>query len=939
MVLRQLKQQPRSLQICLRVALLDLRLVQDILQLDDSAGDQGSLRDSESQTGVVSVVNIKFRHLAASVGRDYSSLNVALPKPSTAVWSASLALRKAFMRIQHVVTPFGQSQQIVQGIPKAEPGVALEALATSLVCRLEGSETGSTGHIQLEESKLTFVQAASELVTGTVYAWFDLSRHIEKAVLYAEYRQPDLYRLLLTGILQQAHTSGRLDDPVFLGLPGIAQNTLRADFGWRVVAYTRHCLRNLEPLARKQLTAALEQPVLDFSETPQFDQLRHQLEIWTSTDISTEILRKQAVVELAFPLLSKQRDPRVLVEPPVYEAAGSAPHAAAWWLQAVAFRIRIVKFQTIFHSSHRIRNSLRLSDLQIGMLSKGMTMAMPSVIVSMNLYSLDVKLDPSFISLVSHVGKVRRVFEARFRPILEKPHKSTPPETKLLWSSDAAKQQISLHLLLHCRYIHVSTAAHQVAAGVTLQQMSINTRLQMGMAADGVEINPFGDGHIYVRTVEIEATSETAAAADENQVTTLLLWTIDKTNIAMRAPATVGENGGRFLSVTYTADNAQVRLPRSVLRMSQLYESLVQGKSAALKTFVHRYEYWQMDALPTTKLAFDELKRDLDLVPPVASAPITPSEPLRNWNIQFNSHVSAFAVHIRAARHFWLVYEVNKTTLYAIATVSGSVTRVSSAGVSIGSQKLLADGAPAADPTAVSTTRGDLLVLPRMQIALERPGTTAIVVGNLDTVQTTITTDIIGTLTGAVVRFEKDLDEILLVVNKHRRKANVATDRSSDSAIMTCPWTVRAVLKGMQIGFKAPHSTQYIGTDVIKIALQNRPQVPANSASSAMELVWDVSATELALSLAQDAAQTLVRSTGRRHALPSVQSARALAHFALDAHAGNTVLAVSELPPLAQAENASHLHVRVTKVHAVMHPAAIEHLESFFAHCKLGEIR
>ena len=570
MVLRQLKQQPHSLCICLRVTLLDLRLVQDILQLDDSAGDQGSFRHLESQTGVVSVVNIKFRHLAASVGRDYSNSTVTLPKSSKALWSASLALRKAFMRIQHIVPAFDQSQQTVQGIPKAEPGVALEALATSLVCRLEGSETGSTGHAQLEESKLTFVQAASELVTGTVYTWFDLSRHIQKAVLYADYRQPDLDRLLLTGILQQAHISGRLDDPVFLGLPGIAQNTLRADFGWRVVAYTRHCLRNLEPLARKQLIASLEQPVLDLSETPQFDQLRHHLEIWTSTDISTEVLRKQAVVELAFPRLSRHRDPRSLVEPPVDETDSWTPHATVWWSQALVFRIRIIKFQTVFHSGYHIRNSLRLSDLQVGMLSRGMTTALPSVIASINLHSLDVKLDPSFISLVSHVGKVRRVFEARFRPILEKPHKSTAPEPTSLRPPDAAKQQIALRLFLYCHYIRVSTAAHQVAAGICLQQLSINTRLQMGMAADGVEINPFGDGNISVRTAEIEATSETAAAADENQVTTLLLWTIDKPNIAVRAPAPVGENGGRSLSLTYTADNAQVRLPRSVLRMSQL---------------------------------------------------------------------------------------------------------------------------------------------------------------------------------------------------------------------------------------------------------------------------------------------------------------------------------------------------------------------------------
>ena len=343
-----------------------------------------------------------------------------------------------------------------------------------------------------------------------------------------------------------------------------------------------------------------------------------------------------------------------------------------------------------------------------------------------------------------------------------------------------------------------------------------------------------------------------------------------------------------------------------------------------------------MDALPTTKLAFDELKRDLDLVPPVVASPITPSVPLRNWNIQFNTHVSAFAVHIRAARHFWLVYAVDKTTLYAMAAISGSDVHLRNAGVSIGSQKLSADGAPTAGTTAVSHSRGDLLVLPRLQMALDKPGATAAVVGSLDTVRTTITTDIIGTLTGAIVRFEKDLDEILLVVNKHKGKANVATaDRDSGSAVVTCPWSVRAVLKGMQIGFKAAHSTQYIGTDVVKIALQNRAQAAPDPAGKVMDLVWDVSATELALSLVQDAAQTLVRSTGRRHALPSDQSARALAHFALDAHAGNTVLAVSELPPLAQAENASHLHVRVTKVHAVMHPAAIEHLESFFAHCKL----
>lgn len=352
-------------------------------------------------------------------------------------------------------------------------------------------------------------------------------------------------------------------------------------------------------------------------------------------------------------------------------------------------------------------------------------------------------------------------------------------------------------------------------------------------------------------------------------------------------------------------------------------------------TFDNSIEQWRAESLPQSKIAFEALRRDVEhqttelagAQPAKESHRITSNE--SRLRVSVFLHMPVINFHIRAAQKFWLDYHIGRMALHWDGTLKDSnIVHAQSAlklesqalhFIAVNDPSLQGEGAPFG---------GESIHFPAILVAVKYDGATLEVLASLERIALTITASILDSALTVQKRFEHDIDEILAVFAQHkakRRAAEVRPVAEPISRLKTLKWSGQVILRGLNLGLRGPLSTQYIGADFVDGHISH---IPGEQRS---DTHWEVNASNLALSLAQEASE---KSTDA-----SFDRTYRLAYFVLDIQAGNRVAEVEELKELTKSDlkndhQTSHLHIKVAKTHAVMRTAAIEALDDLLDHCK-----
>ena len=305
-----------------------------------------------------------------------------------------------------------------------------------------------------------------------------------------------------------------------------------------------------------------------------------------------------------------------------------------------------------------------------------------------------------------------------------------------------------------------------------------------------------------------------------------------------------------------------------------------------------------------------------------------------------NLAIPLVTCHIRAAQKLWLDYSVGEILLHARTHLLGTQLKESEAGLRIGDQSVsfiaVSDSERLGEPLPFG---GDSIKLPAFHGSVGYSNQELEVLASLERISVILTVDVLDSALAVQNRFEQDIDELLSVLSKRKAAKSAKGEMSATPAGVLADkqepprltkWKAQLALQGLNLGLRGPLSTQYIGADLVDGFIRQ------DLAGGIQETRWEVSASNLALSLAQ---QTSVSSprlplAGSTGSTSTFDRSYRLAYFVLDVHAGNQVSYISELPQITENKDASHLHLRIPKLHAVMQTAAIEALDELIEHCK-----
>lgn len=349
--------------------------------------------------------------------------------------------------------------------------------------------------------------------------------------------------------------------------------------------------------------------------------------------------------------------------------------------------------------------------------------------------------------------------------------------------------------------------------------------------------------------------------------------------------------------------------------------------------------------MPQSKIAFEALRRDVECQQ-VEHANASSAEVSRHMaqkpsklQISVYLHMPIINFHIRAAQKFWLDYSIGRMTLHGDAVLDGGSLSHAQAALKLDSQSLhfIAVNDPSLQGEG-APFGGESIHFPAILISGEYNGSEVKVLASLERIALTLTASILDSALTVQKRFEHDIDEILAVFTKHKAKKRTDKPPSDPiSRVATLKWSGNVILRGLNLGLRGPLSTQYIGADLVDGHISHAP------GRDRADTHWEVRASNLALSLAQEAGEDNVGLSVDDAREASFDRTYRLAYFVLDIQAGNRVAEVEELKELTKSDlkgdnQTSHLHIKVAKIHAVMRTAAIEALDDLLEHCKYGNL-
>ena len=194
--------------------------------------------------------------------------------------------------------------------------------------------------------------------------------------------------------------------------------------------------------------------------------------------------------------------------------------------------------------------------------------------------NLAIELDPALLRLVRHVARVRKVFEVKLAPLLPRPRAQpapsqrhdTPKVQPAHQVTAVAPRNLPVFASLVFESIDVSTQAQGVRASLTLNKINacIDPTLHLHQEY-GTVLSLDGSAFLGCVSIRILAATEAKAKLDsQRSVPGSTLASMQLQDVHTHALLRDLSDGGLKILLTSIIGSSRIRIPRSILRMSQL---------------------------------------------------------------------------------------------------------------------------------------------------------------------------------------------------------------------------------------------------------------------------------------------------------------------------------------------------------------------------------
>ena len=303
--------------------------------------------------------------------------------------------------------------------------------------------------------------------------------------------------------------------------------------------------------------------------------------------------------------------------------------------------------------------------------------------------------------------------------------------------------------------------------------------------------------------------------------------------------------------------------------------------------------------LTSTRRSYDAMFKKLlsEIDDTSSKAPPRPSF-IALQSIDFQVQINHLGVYLHVMHGTWFSWSLEDTLAYSAAKDSRAV----SYGVQLASQRIVLSGEPDGTGPLVPPSHSVKLALPslRLQGVIQSDHIQASL--TIDHFRLMLKPQYVDDILVVQQKFGSDFNELIDVFAYNRPKK----PQSSHPSSLT--FDVALKLEGFRIGIQGPTSTQYLQSPMVSASYQSLP--PSGS-----QLHLDVKGLEL--SLVHDV-----------HPLSSKREEYNSASMSLDCVVHNEV-------PQEALDSIEYLTINVSRVHALMAPAAISELGDLVDHVQV----
>lgn len=450
----------------------------------------------------------------------------------------------------------------ISGLPSTGRGTVLDAFVEGLQVFADLPDQYQRVSARISDCSVNAVSSAAELVTGTVHSWFIVSRAIEKAVYRAHYRPISNYRRLLTDILELAHREEIVTDPLFLNRPTSAAVHLRSNTDWKIMAHVRHILRRLSQSSREHLQSSF---LRSASAQQDFRNLVSRLQEWHNWELDELVIRR-------LPLIQSLFLPDELPPPAQPSASGVSDrnvHSEPQPLKTdVQLHLATSLFAVSYYENDECTNKLTVAPSQVYAVQD--TSSDHAGLVRLSIGPIAVILNPGLLQLVMHISRVRQVFGKKLQPLIPRPYakqRNIIPVT----SSREASCSVPVRVSVMLESLDVSTRASGVRAGLALHGLcshaSMTVRTEAGsISASDLSIFSAADSIKLLAVLEDRPVDTSSAHEAGGTLISIQFEGISTHAILDLRRAALK----RHIDFLGNITSSRVRIPRSILKMSQL---------------------------------------------------------------------------------------------------------------------------------------------------------------------------------------------------------------------------------------------------------------------------------------------------------------------------------------------------------------------------------
>lgn len=905
----------------LRVSLpsIEVESIQDVLRPEETISIKA--RDSRNSDSTIlcttrlnlDQVSIFYTQTEDAFGSDTPTLVVSPTIIERTLSASALATRLQIFSPSHTVSSTRTRRSLPITLQRPRP-TALDL--TIGLCELNFDFSLERALVALKggDARLDFVDEAAELVIGSLWSWRVIHDVAGPLAERAAKRKATL-RHLIWSIAEASDKSNIVSFPTFLNrvsyLVGSSAN-LRSDDGWKILHHLRHCLR----LAQVDVAARMEESHAWPVPAELLGDVVGILSRWSSWEMETDDL-------VGLPLLAS-----IYGAPSLILDDTLQPGSLGW---QIPFKIewRAGRFQAYLSDGRLSDNWLAAGPVEAFLSSSGRPAAGKQLQLQARatLHLLEANVDRDLLLLARHILQVRRTFERKIQVFRNNLAQSTiEPDVALVNTTP------SFFASMPTTQVDASFGVNRIV-GVGLAD-DLEAKAEFSNVAGSISVfiepnlsrssRPLAHQVNATTSLTVGWTSLAAREATNPSDAVLLSAELEETSVIGTATGSHAWSGKKrnevpSLSIIFAVRAIRARVPRDAIRIYEFTEN------------------WRNKSLPTYDSLLAELRDGLDdiqatVVERPTESPSLAELLLAKAQLGVQVIIPLVSLEMQAIPTLKVKYLIHDISAYARnveGSKQGDKIGVVDAGLAVGSQTIkfltLTDG-EGPDLLPADTT----VELPVFRLKAQLDGIPCrriTLLATIDSVSLTLTAAVLDYILTVQSRFGSDIDELLRVVRTKRARLedSVKSEElvpTASSVFIPIAWDARVALRGFKVGVEGPHATQWIEAELLE------GYARSSSGTLFESLRWEASVQNLSLSLSQrveDVTAVPTAATDRRYRL---------AFFRLDVSVSNNVIHLPDLPPASvyDGDDSPHLHLRFTRLHAVLQPTAIEALGDLVDH-------